>query len=320
MNYYVRALKFIFHNWHWKILSIVAAFTFWMWWTSEESIIQFHQVPLKIQNLSSNYDLSGEFVNSVTLSVKGPSQTLGKMKSSDLNVKLNLSEVKLGENTIPLNSENVTLPFGTNLEKISPSLIVLNIERKEKKSVPVKPDYEGEPLKGFVLSGFEIIPTHVTIEGPASQVEAVESASTEKINLKGRKESYTVSVNVFLKTNEVKIEDNLNKIQVRVVIKEEDITLSFDNVPLALKTQKYRTTINPPTIRVFLIGPPSVLNRIKPEDIGLTLDLEGLEPRSEDYLLEPQIKFLNPQLRNEVKSFSFSQKRINVKIYNSVVN
>ncbi len=313
-------MNFILKDWHWKILSIAVAFLFWMWWTSEESIVQFHEVPLKIQNMSSSFDISGEFVNSVTLTVKGPGQTLGKMKSSDLDVKLDLSGAKLGVNTIPLQSENVKLPFGTVLEKITPPLIVMKIERKERKTVRIVPVISGTVAEGFVYDGYEASPGTVYIEGPESQVRATESASTETIDISGKRESFSVEVNVFIESSEVRLEKNLKKVVVRVIIREKDISVNINSVPLELRFQKYKTAINPSSINVVLHGAPSVLKSIDKNEINVFLDLTGLDPQDRDYLVEPQIKFSNPALKNKVKAFSFSQRRVNVKIYDQIIN
>jgi hypothetical protein len=56
----------------------------------------------------------------------------------------------------------------------------------------VEPRYEGKPAPSFEVKEVQVIPDKVHVTGPASHVNALESAATEMISVEGRRESFDV--------------------------------------------------------------------------------------------------------------------------------
>ncbi len=60
----------------------------------------------------------------------------------------------------------------------------------------VRPDFEGQPGKDYQLSGFQVVPAVITIDGPRSLVEKVTAVSTEPIELRGKTDTFTLKARV----------------------------------------------------------------------------------------------------------------------------
>jgi hypothetical protein len=79
----------------------------------------------------------------------------------------------------------------------------------------------------------------------------------------------------------------------------------------------FRTAVNPQQLSVVLSAPPSVLEQVDVERLRMVIDAEGLQPRNEDYLLEPRVQFGQEALSEQIEVISmYPQRRVNVRIFN----
>jgi YbbR domain-containing protein len=176
---------------------------------------------------SDKYVLTKD-VDSVRMEVRGKKSDLTYKFSDAYRVWLDLSDVKPGDNTLPL---MYSTPSGVTLDDMVPSQVNVHIELRTTKSFPVDVNITGEPAAGYKLGTPVIDPVSAEVTLPASELGKVAKVQGN-VELDGESES--------LKDKKLKLyaydsEGNELKdavIEPSTVSVEVPITLPFKSLPL----------------------------------------------------------------------------------------
>jgi YbbR domain-containing protein len=114
-------------------------------------------------------------------------------------------------------SSRLDLPRGAKIVSRSPSQIKLRFERRGRKSVRVRPDIEGDPAVGFVVTGVEVEPPRVWLVGARSTVLRLSEVVTETVDVTGLAESTEREVKLSLGGSHVWMEDN-QPVKLRIAV------------------------------------------------------------------------------------------------------
>jgi YbbR domain-containing protein len=132
------------------------------------------------------------------------------------------------------------------------------------KAVPVRPRLLGGPAPGFEVESFESEPAEISVTGPRSRVQEIESAFTEPVSVAGADATVEQYVNVGLEDPLLRPEGG-NQVRVVVRIRERHERASFDGLPVIVRGQP--AALSPPEIRVEVSGPERVLRDLAPADL-----------------------------------------------------
>ncbi|MFW5844341.1 MAG: YbbR-like domain-containing protein, partial [Spirochaetota bacterium] len=77
---------------------------------------------------------------------------------------------------------------------VEPAEVTLAVEQKAQKSLEVEPTLSGFVPVGYQLTGYQISPSSVEVEGPESEAAPLEVVRTEEIELGGRRNDFSVRV------------------------------------------------------------------------------------------------------------------------------
>ena len=183
--------------------------------TAERGVV----VPVELRNVPSDLELTGDPVNSVDVRVRSSPGLINSLETGKLLATIDLAGATEGERIVQLTPEQVQVPFGFRIVKITPSLLTLNIERTERKSVPVRPRVTGRPAPGFEIAGVASDPPEVRVAGPRSRVREIESAFTEPVSVEGASANASEAVGVGLEDPLLRLEGG-SRVRVRVSIGE----------------------------------------------------------------------------------------------------
>jgi YbbR domain-containing protein len=175
-----------------KILSLLLAVACWFVVRSEEDRVKDFAVPIDYVNLPASLDMSGPVVDTVAVRLRGPEPILRMTTDDRLSARVDLAHVPMGEQTITVTPAMIRAPGGVEVVRLSPDLIPIRLERRAKREVPVVAEFAGRPAGGFEKKGHQVVPSVVTIEGPAGEVARVVRATTGTILLEGESASYEV--------------------------------------------------------------------------------------------------------------------------------
>jgi YbbR domain-containing protein len=147
------------------------------------------------------------------LSVSGT--ILKSINQDQVQVRLDLSNAIVGQNSFTITNENIKLPPGVLLKKMEPSVVDVILDVKVKKELPVQVDWIGKLPVYLSLTKVKINPEKVGVIGGRSILEEISTLYTEKIRLDTIKKSGEITANLALRPASLKIAQGSEK-QVKI--------------------------------------------------------------------------------------------------------
>jgi YbbR domain-containing protein len=187
--------KIFLEDWLMKLVALVITLALWFGVTGLREPITIRQNGIALQpRLSNNLEITNSPITEVSLVLTGDRRKIDQIKSENLIVSIDLTDVQPGEHIIQLTPEtvNIELPNGIKIDEIQPNKISVRLETVEEREIPVRVETEGSVTEGFEVYGTPVIlPAKVRVRGPSSFVKSLEFVSTEKINLDKKQGDFT---------------------------------------------------------------------------------------------------------------------------------
>lgn len=186
--------KIFLEDWLTKLLALAITIALWIGVTGLSEVgSDRYKVPLVLR-LADNAEATNQPIDQVEVRITGDKRRLEQIRESDLRVFVDLTSEPVGNHTLTLAPDTVTLPDlpnGIRLEDINPKKIVVRLEAIEERDVPVRVETQGSVKNGSEVYSETVQPATVRIRGPVSYVRGLPSVPTEKIDLSGRDEDFT---------------------------------------------------------------------------------------------------------------------------------
>ena len=311
----------------WKLLSVFIAIALWFTVINIENPIENRNyiTNLNFQNedfikeqglVISNYD---EIKNTtVTIKVRGERKALDRLSQYrnyiEANVDLKKIIPSLENNNLNSLYIEINLPntVANNLEIMSksPAFVPIKIEEIISIEKNIEPIINGNINDGYITSKPSISPEKITISGPRSIIETINSIKAT-VNIKNIKENLNITTNpiaydkdgnvvngVIFSENEVNISIGVNKIK-RVPIKtniQGNLSNGFiiDNIDYS---PKY----------IDIIGTETEINNIN----EILLPITNINNKNSSFSIEYDIQNILPK---GIKTKNKSQSKINVSV------
>ncbi|MCS7164127.1 MAG: CdaR family protein [Thermodesulfovibrio sp.] len=188
--------RFLSENLTFKIISIALAIFLWFFVTFKGQTETSLEVPIEFKNTPSGMEILKQNVKKVTISVSARERILKELMQNNVRVVIDLSNVKLGENLIPITKSSVKLPRGIEILRIEPSQIKIYLDEKSQKIVPVKVVLTGNPSKGFYVAAVSSEPSSIKIEGAKRELDRIRVIKTETIDIEGISEDLNIQAKI----------------------------------------------------------------------------------------------------------------------------
>ena len=295
---------------------MLLALLMWVGVNSVESELQIiPDVPVEIVSWPDGLAVANEWQGTIDVRLRGSAQRFREIRAGQIGPRIDLSDASAGENIISLSAEDLRVPLGTQVESIVPRDITVVLEERVVAEIPISSVVEGEPAAGYEVTGKILVPSTAWVSGPRSRVDVLDHVQTQMVNVAGRRDSFTQVV--ALRTADPFIELTPDReAELTIVIQERAINMQFDGVPVSVINSEFRVDINPQEIGVVISGPPSILEDFTIENLVVEIDATGLDPRADDYLIEPRISFQPEILAESLSIIALTpQRRINVHVY-----
>ncbi len=271
---------------HWpaKVLALAAALLLFLFNRFDSLQVKSFMVPLRLLTDTALVPAQ-DFNHRVKVTIRGTGDLVSAVGEADLEALVDFSSHQgEGVYNAPIQvtghspaAENSSLEIS-----VDPLVINLHLERRVTKSVPIKPDFEGQPGRDYELTGFQVVPSIITIDGPRSLVEKVTAVSTEPIELRGKTETFTLKTRVQPDTsllglpygNTVEVQGLMSSTLASLVL----ASVSPEIVNLA-PTLSVQGTL--PSVRVRLRGTSQALESLAKDTTGsptvaVLADLTGI--------------------------------------------
>ncbi len=185
---------------HWpaKVLALAAALLLFLFYRFDSLQVKTLTIPLRLLTDTALVPAQ-DFDRRVKVTIRGTPDLVSAVGDADLEALVDFSSHQgEGRFNAPIQvvgrspaAENSALEIS-----VDPLILNLQLERKIIKTVPVRPNFQGQPGRDFQLSGFQVVPSVIAIDGPRSLVEKVTAVSTEPIELRGKTDTFTLKARV----------------------------------------------------------------------------------------------------------------------------
>ena len=200
-----------------KLLAVGVASLLFIVSRQPTSDVRLEHVPLEFRGVPPGLEISGEVDQTVSVRLRGPRDVVRGLMPNQIAVVADITGKEPGDRIIQLRTTDVSRPPNLEVLRVDPASIRLSIEPSVRRSVPVKPEITGLLDNNCQLTEIIIDPPVVEIEGPKSQVNAIDSVLTESIDLEGKISDFTTHVAVDHSNHSIRVvTPGLIKVVVRI--------------------------------------------------------------------------------------------------------
>ncbi len=300
----IRNMKESDRNQERKITSLIlsALIAFGLWWyvvnnVSMEDDITFNNIPVVREGESvlneKNLMITDISVESVSMNLTGSREDLNKVDSSNMSVKINLSNIEEPGERIPLTyTPSYPATVANTAFEVShrnPSVIFVSVDHRRTVEIPVKVKWTGNRSENYLYDteNYTLDYSTVTITGPATVVDQIDHAQI-LINLSDRKESFSESFRYTLCNEDGQpvdaksITTSVEEVQLTAQIQQiKEVDLIADVIYGGGATAENTTvTLEPEVIRVS--GGKAVLEELGDTYTVCSIDLASIEKSSHE--------------------------------------
>jgi YbbR domain-containing protein len=259
-------------DWSLKLLSLAIALVLWLLVTGQNQPVTAHvNVQLNFIRPPS-FEISNDPPRTVDVMLTGSRNKLDDLTTLDLVATVDLSDQRAGERVLRLaDKAQISLPQGVKVDGFQPSAIPVRLEPIVERQVPVEPKLEGQAANGYEVYGVRPNKGSVTLRGPESRVLALPRVQTETIWLGAHKDSF-IATNVAIDVPDPKVDLLDPVVNVEVDIGERRVERSVAGVAV---TAADGSRVQPAIASVTVLGPSSMVDSLKTEDLKVVVDGNG---------------------------------------------
>jgi YbbR domain-containing protein len=259
-------------DWSLKLLSLAIALVLWLLVTGQNEPVTAHV------NVQLNFirpaalEISNDPPRAVDVMLTGSRNKLDDLTTLDLVATVDISDQRAGERVLRLaDKAQIVLPQGVKVDGYQPSAIPVRLEPIIERQVPIEAKLEGKVADGFEV--YSVLPNKgsVTLRGPESRVTALPKVLTESIWLGGHKESFTAP-NVAIDVPDPKVDSLDPVVSVEIEIGERRVEKTVSGVTVSGADG---SRAQPASASVTVLGPASLINSLKLEDLKVVVDGNG---------------------------------------------
>jgi uncharacterized protein (TIGR00159 family) len=166
------------------LLTFLLVSAFWGLYAGRQFSLISLSAPVYYRDIPADLQLRKASSEEVEVQVSGRRGLVSSLDRQQVRAFLNLGRISEGEHALVLKSENIVLPPGLEVERITPSSITIEMERILERSVEVTADLVGPPPNGFQVDTVSVKPHSVRVRGPATTLEGVTRMQTGPIVLR----------------------------------------------------------------------------------------------------------------------------------------
>ena len=264
--------RIFIEEWSLKLLSLAIALVLWLLVTGQNQPVTAH-VSVQLNFIRPPaLEISNDPPRTVDVMLTGSRNKLDDLTTLDLVATVDISDQRAGERVLRLaDKAQISLPQGVKVDGFQPSAVPVRLEPIIERQVPIEPKLEGTPADGYEVYSVRPNKGSVTLRGPESRMVALPKVVTETIWLGGHKESFTAT-NVAIDVPDPKVDLLDPVVNVEIEIGERRVERSVSGVVV---TGADGSRMHPASASVTVLGPSSMVESLKPEDLKVVVDGNG---------------------------------------------
>lgn len=270
-------------NWPAKAVCLIIACLVYLF--NRYTSLEQKSVPVSLAVIQDGEMVCASHIpSSVSVTIRAAAENISQINGESISAQLDLSYItKEGTYEAP-----VSIDLPPNIVELDPlevtvypEKIKVRLEKNTLRTVKVAPQVAGSLVDGYAVQGLSSEPEYVTIYGPRSIVQSIDSIATEGIPVDDKTQAFTQSARLINTNKLVKVYD-AETVLVTVDMDYEDGIKEFRNLPILLRnipanfeceTQKKGS--------ITLRGPRLLMNDWTPNPDTLSADLSEVKEAGE---------------------------------------
>jgi uncharacterized protein (TIGR00159 family) len=163
------------------------------------------EVPIEYMNRDTAMEIMETSQNTVRVHLSGSGALIRSVGPDRLQVRLDLSKAKIGNNRYVITPDNISLPPGVYLKKIEQPSVSVTLDVPTKKELPIQVRWDGRLPANLILEEATLNPEKVQVIGGARILENVSTIYTETVSLEKLTQPGTLTVNLLLNPPSLKL-------------------------------------------------------------------------------------------------------------------
>ncbi|MGH7914199.1 MAG: CdaR family protein, partial [Candidatus Binataceae bacterium] len=238
------------------------------------------RVPISYRALPAGMVIVNQRPDFVHIEVRGPRTLLSLLNPDRLVLRLDLSGVTLGQAVFKIGPEMFNVPRQTDVTRISPSQIVLDIDRITDRQVPIHINVQGQPAPGYRVAFTKANPSVAIVRGPSRFVLHIDNVPTSPVDVSGVKADFDQPASLPAPGDRVTI-ISPEAVEAAVSIKEVIAKRQFRGIAVEVRDTDYKAKVEPQQIAITVRGP---VNQLSGLDLhgSVYVSAEDVRPGSHD--------------------------------------
>ena len=220
-----------FKNWPVKLICFVLAILLYIFHRSAMVDKRSFVLPLEVVQDGIVMPV-GNYPKNVTVIVRANTEEITSVHASQIRAYVNINHItKGGEYTVPVNVSvtDELMRYDPFEIKVKPETIKIDVERKSKKFVEIKPSIIGEPEHGYFVSEVTVDPSFVTMSGPEALLTEIDELKTDVIDI-DKMSTNLVTETECMELNKIIEIDNPGPYDVTIKIEPKLMEKSFEGL------------------------------------------------------------------------------------------
>ena len=195
-------------NLRYAVLAIVISLILWSIAHGSSSVERGYDIPVVFHDLPDTLVITDQSDEEINIRVLGSRVDLRNLSPRKMEYVVDVSGAKAGSTLHEVDVSRLDMPRGVRIVSRSPAQLDVRFEPRGRRIVRIRPDLEGEPAEGFVLTSVELEPPRVWLTGARSRVIRLSEVVTETIDVSGLEAPLERQVKLSLGSDHVWMEED----------------------------------------------------------------------------------------------------------------
>jgi hypothetical protein len=219
------------------------------------------RIPVSYRQLPAGLVIVNQRPDFVQIEVRGPRTLLSLLDPDRMLLRLDLSGVTPGQAVFKIGPEMFNVPRQTDVLRISPSQIVLEIDRIIDRQVPIHVNVQGQPAAGYRVASVKAIPPAATVRGPSRFVYHTDNVQTSPVPVNGARADLEQPASLPPPSERVSVVGPPT-VDAMVSISEIIADREFRGLAVEVRDTDYIARVEPHQINVTVRGPVNQLSGV----------------------------------------------------------
>jgi YbbR domain-containing protein len=185
-------------HWQLKLLAVVLAVVVWFFVVNADRSRFGFTAPVEYVGLEPAMVLLGAPREAVDVQVEAARWAAARLAPSDVRVRVDLSRAREGDNTLQLSADDVLVPAGVTVVRVSPNWVRVTVAAAITRALRVVPQLRGSPASDVRLARVVVEPPTVQVKGPRTTIEERATVETAPVDVTDLRQSITRTVGLLL--------------------------------------------------------------------------------------------------------------------------